>query len=128
MTSFNRLHNISNPNQGNAKKVLCVCSAGLLRSPTVAWILSNDPFNYNTRAVGTSLEYALIQIDDIHIQWADAIVFVEKCHYDWACWDHKELINNMEHHVLTIPDIYRFRHPKLVEIATEQLKEAFKLD
>ena len=126
MVSFNRLHNVDNPNQGKAKKVLCVCSAGLLRSPTVAWILSNDPFNYNTRAVGTSLEYALIQLDEVHIHWADAIVFVEQCHYDWACWDHKELINNMEHHVLKIPDIYQFRHPKLVEIATEQLKEAFK--
>jgi predicted protein tyrosine phosphatase len=33
----------------------------------------------------------------------------------------------MEHYVLDIPDIYKFRHPKLVEIATQQLKEAFKV-
>jgi hypothetical protein len=29
--------------------------------------------------------------------------------------------------VLKIPDMYEFRHPKLVEAATQQLKEAFKV-
>ena len=127
MTTFNRLHNMKNPNQGTAKKVLCVCSAGLLRSPTLAWILSNDPFNYNTRAVGTASDYALIVLDEVQLQWADAVVFVDEGNYRAACFDHEELINNMEHHVLKIPDIYQFRHPKLVEAATKQLKEAFKV-
>jgi predicted protein tyrosine phosphatase len=118
---------MKNPNQGPAKKVLCVCSAGLLRSPTLAWILSNDPFNYNTRAVGTSNEYALIALDEVQLQWADAVVFVDDNNYITACYEHKELIDNMEHYVLEIPDIYEFRHPKLVEAATVQLKEAFGL-
>ncbi len=127
MTTFNRLHNMKNPNQGKAKKVLCVCSAGLLRSPTLAWILSNEPFNYNTRAVGTSNDYALIALDEVQLQWADAVVFVDDNNHISACYDFKELIDNMEHYVLDIPDIYKFRHPKLVEIATQQLKEAFKV-
>ena len=127
MTSFNRLHNTRNPNQGSAKKVLCVCSAGLLRSPTLAWILSNDPFNFNTRAVGTSDNYALIVLDEVQLQWADAVVFVDDSNYITACYEHKELIDNMEHYVLQIPDVYQFRHPKLVEIATEQLKEVFSM-
>ncbi len=127
MTTFNRLHNMKNPNQGKAKKVLCVCSAGLLRSPTLAWILSNEPFNYNTRAVGTSNDYALIALDEVQLQWADAVVFVDDNNHISACYDFKELIDNMEHYVLDIPDIYQFRHPKLVEIATQQLKEAFKV-
>ena len=127
MTSFNRLHNMRNPNQGDNKKVLCVCSAGLLRSPTLAWILSNEPFNFNTRAVGTSTEYALIVLDEVQLQWADAVVFVDDGNYRVACYDHKELLDNMECHVLKIPDIYEYRHPKLVEAATAQLKEAFKL-
>jgi predicted protein tyrosine phosphatase len=118
---------MKNPNQGKAKKVLCVCSAGLLRSPTLAWILSNEPFNYNTRAVGTSNDYALIALDEVQLQWADAVVFVDDNNHILACYDFKELIDNMEHYVLDIPDIYKFRHPKLVEIATQQLKEAFKV-
>ena len=125
--TFNRLHNMKNPNQGIDKKVLCVCSAGLLRSPTLAWILSNKPFHYNTRAVGTSSEYALIVLDEVQLQWADAVVFVDEGNYRAACFDFKELIDNMEHHVLDIPDIYKFRHPKLVEAATKQLKEAFRV-
>jgi len=127
MTTFNRLHNMKNPNQGKAKKVLCVCSAGLLRSPTLAWILSNEPFNYNTRAVGTSNDYALIALDEVQLQWADAVVFVDDGNHAVARYEHAELIDNMECHVLKIPDVYQFRHPKLVEAATSQLKEAFKV-
>jgi predicted protein tyrosine phosphatase len=127
MTTFNRLHNMRNPNQGGAKKVLCVCSAGLLRSPTLAWILSNEPFNYNTRAVGTSSEYALIVLDEVQLQWADAVVFVDEGNFITAKYEHEELIVNMEHHVLDIPDMFKFRHPKLIEAATQQLKEAFKM-
>jgi len=78
--SNNRLHNCKNPYQGEAKKVLCVCSAGLLRSPTAAVVLSKGPFNYNTRAVGMCSDYALIPIDMILLEWADEIV----------CMDHKQ--------------------------------------
>jgi len=127
MTTFNRLHNMKNPNQGKAKKVLCVCSAGLLRSPTLAWILSNEPFNYNTRAVGTSSEYAPIVLDEVTLQWADAVVFVDEDNHHIARYEFAELIDNMECHVLKIPDVYQFKHPKLVEAATQQLKEAFKV-
>lgn len=127
MTTFNRLHNMRNPHQGKNKKVLCVCSAGLLRSPTLAWILSNEPFNYNTRAVGVASDYALIVMDEVQIQWADAVVFVDDDNYRVARYDFKELLDNMECHVLKIPDVYEFRHPKLVEAATTQLKKAFKL-
>jgi predicted protein tyrosine phosphatase len=118
---------MKNPNQGTAKKVLCVCSAGLLRSPTLAWILSNDPFNYNTRAAGTASDYALIVLDEVQLHWADAVVFVDEGNYRVACYDHKELLDNMECHVLDIPDMYKFRDPRLVEAATQQLKEAFKV-
>ena len=52
MSLMNRLGNSKNPYQGDFKKVLCVCSAGLLRSPTAAWVLSNAPFNFNTREIG----------------------------------------------------------------------------
>ena len=29
------------------RRVLCVCSAGMLRSATMAWVLSNSPYNFN---------------------------------------------------------------------------------
>lgn len=74
---LNRIHNAGNPYQGSYKRVLCVCSAGLLRSPTVAWVLSQHPYNFNTRAAGIDAGHALIKVDTILMSWADEIVIVE---------------------------------------------------
>ena len=72
-----RILNASNRHQGAYKKVLCVCSAGMLRSPTAALVLSMEPFNFNTRACGIGKEYALIVLDDVLLAWADEIVCME---------------------------------------------------
>jgi hypothetical protein len=125
MSSYNRLHNVNNPNQGHSKKVLCVCSAGLLRSPTIAWVLSNSPYNFNTRAAGAVEEYALVPVDEVLLQWADVVVFADKDHKRMLSYEHKELIDNMETYVLDIPDIHKFRSPKLVELIEEKVKEIF---
>ncbi len=73
----NQMANITNPYQGSTKKVLCVCSAGLLRSPTLANVL-NESLGYNTRACGTAENFALIPITEALIHWADEIVFVDE--------------------------------------------------
>ncbi len=70
--------NVGNPYQSDFKKVLCVCSAGLLRSPTAAWVLSRDPWNFNTRAVGYSEEYALVVLDVVQLAWANDVVVFDK--------------------------------------------------
>jgi predicted protein tyrosine phosphatase len=77
----NQLGNVGNKFQTKAKRVLCVCSAGLLRSPTLANILHTE-FGFNTRAVGADKEYALIPITQALIWWADEIVFVNQDAYD----------------------------------------------
>ena len=68
----NQLGNAKNPHQGDRKRVLCVCSAGLLRSPTIATYLS-ERYEFNTRACGTSDEYELIPISEALLHWADEI-------------------------------------------------------
>jgi small subunit ribosomal protein S1 len=67
----NRLGNVNNGFQGKFRHVLCVCSAGLLRSPTLAEILSQPPYNFNTRAVGIAKEFALIPIDMLSVSRID---------------------------------------------------------
>ena len=116
MSLLNRLATSRNPYQGDTKRVLCVCSAGLLRSPTVAWILSNPPFNFNTRAAGDRSEFALIQVDDVLLNWADEIVCMERHHAQDLPQDHGKPV-----HVLNLPDQFPFRHPDLVRLATERL-------
>lgn len=112
---LNALHNCTNPYQGDAKKVLAVCSAGLLRSPTIAWVLSNDPWNYNTRAVGTE-DYALIQIDPVHLHWADEIVTVS----EYQCKIIEQLLTEQKLEKdlinLNIPDKFGTRDPELVAL------------
>lgn len=125
MSSYNRLHNVNNPNQGKFKKVLCVCSAGLLRSPTIAYVLANAPYNFNTRAAGAVEEYALVPVDEVLLQWADVVVFADKEHKSMVDWKHEGLLDTIEHYVLDIPDIHKFRAPKLIELIEEKVKEIF---
>ena len=122
MSKMNRLGNVTNPYQGKAKKVLCVCSAGLLRSPTAAVVLSQEPFNYNTRAVGMNGEFALIPIDDVLIEWADEVVVME----DWMA-----TILIMKYPELTVTsldigDTFSYRDPQLMSIIVERYEESLQ--
>jgi len=125
----NRLWNASNPNQGDALKALCICSAGLLRSPTVAWILSNEPYNLNTRAAGSTKTFALIHADEVLLHWADILVFVNQENYDETFRDYE--IESFEHKqiiILDLPDRYKTRDPELIRIANDQLARFFDVN
>ncbi len=121
----NQMGNASNPFQGTAKKVLCVCSAGLLRSPTLANVLHKE-LGYNTRAVGTGVDFALIPITEAHLVWADEIVFVDdscKIYLDKLDW---EMIQ--EHGVmfttLNIPDNFEYGDEELAKECLKQYLES----
>jgi predicted protein tyrosine phosphatase len=117
----NRMSNLNNEYQKSNwyPRTLVLCSAGLLRSPTTAWILSNPPYSRNTRAIGVNREYALIPVDQALLNWADEIVCMEDDHHlallDYA----KSLEINPEDlgkiYVLNVPDSFAYRDPKLVE-------------
>lgn len=129
MSTMNRIANVGNRFQGQYKRVLCVCSAGLLRSPTAALVLSQDPFNFNTRAVGISREYGLIPIESVHIHWADEIVTMEN--------RHTEIVQNLIKNIglldsapkiiqLDIQDDYAYRDPTLIELIKNTYNEKAK--
>lgn len=127
--NYNRLANCHNPYQGKMKKVLCVCSASLLRAPTIAFVLSNPPFNFNTRAVGATQEYALIPIDRVLVEWADEIVCADSDQVRVVkeimeeCDDNRKPI-----HCLDLPDQYGTRDPELIRIITEKAKAIYGID
>ena len=119
MSFRNRVHNCTNPYQGDHKRVLCVCSAGLLRSPTAAVVLSQAPFHHNTRAVGLSADYALITLDAVHVLWAQEIVVMTPS-------QREEVIDlfGKDHTlppitVLGIEDNYGYRDPELMRKISE---------
>lgn len=123
MSTMNRMANCHNQFQGDFKKVLCVCSAGLLRSPTAALVLSRDPFNFNTRASGCVSEYALMPVDEVLIEWADEIVVMERAHERAVRkMTDKKII------CLNVPDKYAYRNPELMELIKKSYEAAMIMD
>lgn len=116
--SMNRIANATNPFQGDFKRVLCCCSAGLLRSPTAAVVLSQDPFNFNTRACGLANEYALIPLDRALLSWAQEIVVMEP----WMVDALREHVGETPVICLDIPDNFKYRDPELMAMIAQRYK------
>ena len=131
---MNALHNVTNPYQGKEKRVLCLCSAGILRSARLAQILQQD-YNCNTRSAGVA-DYALILVSTALLEWADEIVCVEQEIEMQLMNDIQLLVNQglwVEEDIdgirqktitLDIPDIFDRMSPTLQRIIIEQYEEA----
>ena len=135
MIKRNQLGVVQNPYQRDYKKVLCVCLAGCLRSPTAAHILSSSPWNYNTRAVGLDKDFAIIPITPALLVWADLVLVMDT--------DQQKAVNDMQMDVfnamddqmfdyqfkqvlsLDIQDDYDYRDPVLVKLMTAKFMELF---
>ena len=121
---MNRMGNAKNEYQTDVKKVLCICSAGLLRSPTTAVVLSQEPYNYNTRAAGIVEEYALVPVDEVLIHWADEIVCVEP-RIETLLRDEFD-VNDKHIVTLDLPDMFEYRNPVLIELIKEQYGDTLR--
>lgn len=117
---MNRMANLKNPYQGKHKKVLCVCSAGLLRSPTAAVVLAAEPYNHNTRACGHNQEYALIPLDVALLEWADEIVCMERT----MSVRIEDKVKDKPVLCLDIEDNYPYRDPELMKLIAERYEIA----
>jgi predicted protein tyrosine phosphatase len=126
MDLMNRLGNCHNHYQGDYKKVLCVCSAGLLRSPSTALVLSQEPFNFNTRAAGIVNNFALIPVDQVLLEWADEIVCMDSYQTDVIKKNLLEYkIRQKPVHNLNVPDSFEYRNPDLLKIIKEKCYELY---
>lgn len=127
MINHNRLANVTNRFQTPTRRVLCVCSAGLLRSPTAANVLHQE-YGFNTRAAGISAEYALIPVDEALIAWADEIVWVEDDVFQQGVRNFGDALTGKISTVLDIPDMYEWNHPELRAIIKEQYDNAISVE
>ena len=108
---------VDNPYQGKDKKVLFVCSAGVLRSATAARIYGRK---YNTRCAGTGLDYALIPLTERLMDWADQIVFVTQLNYQQAGYNFDLVPYKDKIRILDIPDEFEHMDPRLIEEFEQQ--------
>lgn len=122
MSFMNRLANVSNRFQTPTHRVLCVCSAGLLRSPTAANVLHQE-YGFNTRAAGITAEYALIPVDEALLAWADEVVWMEDEVFQQGVRSFGDILTEKTNTVLDVPDMYEWNHPELRKIIKEQYDE-----
>jgi predicted protein tyrosine phosphatase len=113
---------VRNPYQGTDKKVVFVCSMGILRSATGARLYAH---RYNTRTAGTWSD-ALIPLTPILMAWADELVFVNHHNYEQVKHSYEEeghpgsFDKDFNIKVLDIPDAYEHMHPELIKAFHEQ--------
>jgi predicted protein tyrosine phosphatase len=114
---------VKNPYQGDDKRVVFVCSMGILRSATAARIYASK---YNTRSAGSWTD-ALIPLTPILMAWADEIVFVNHHNYqqvkDFLAEENTDLDTEFNVKVLDIPDTFPHMHPSLIEAFKEQYED-----
>jgi len=112
-----------NPYQGKDKRVVFVCSMGILRSATAARIYANK---YNTRAAGTWND-ALIQLNEKLMRWADEVVFVNRHNYEqvkeYYLEQHIDIDEEFNIKVLAIPDSHSHMDPELIEEFKKQYED-----
>lgn len=115
--SYN-VHN-SNQQQGTYRRVLAVCSAGILRSATIASVL-NKEYNFNVRNCGVNQEYALIPISQALLHWADHIVFADHEHYHEVENYLREAMPTKTYQILELPDCFEYNEAQLRDIIMER--------
>lgn len=119
--NMNRLVNLDNKYQkfDTHKRVVTVCSAGLLRSPTAALVLSQSPYNFNTRSCGLSKQYALNVFDHGLAHWGDEFVCMEKYQATEVLDFLNELDLDKPVFCLDIPDEFAYRDERLMSLIRE---------
>jgi len=116
--------NIQNPNQRQDvyPRVLCVCLGGMMRSPTIAHVLNNWPYDCNARACGTESLYSPVVLDRFLLEWADVIVCADDSHLRHLYQVFPSETAGKPIYSLGIPDHYQYRDPKLVRLIKQQLE------
>jgi predicted protein tyrosine phosphatase len=98
---------------GNATKLLFVCSRNRMRSLTAEQIFSGVP-GFQVRSAGTQPD-ARIVVTGGHVGWADVIFVMEKSHLHRMRRKLSEALHGKRVIVLGIPDDYEYMQPELID-------------
>lgn len=108
---------LSKPEQRT--KVLFVCDANRLRSPTAEAIFSSHP-NLEVKSAGLSRE-ATVPLSHQLLEWADVIFIMEKKHRNIIHSRFKEIYQRKRIICLDISDEFGFMDPELVQLLEERV-------
>lgn len=124
---FNDKAPFGNVSQGTAKKLLFVCSVGMLRSHTAQVVASQ--LGFNARACGSCVDIALIPLSCNLINWADSIIFMNGENYREALKAFKPVgydVDILQKCLIwNIPDCYNWGDDYLFSIFMDKIKDEF---
>ncbi len=106
------------------RKILFVCTVNRMRSATAQKIYQDDP-RFDVDSAGTD-RTAAVPLEEWHLEWADAIVVMEKYHRNAIRSKFPDLYEKKPIVCLYIEDIYDFMQPELVVILREKFEDVYR--
>jgi predicted protein tyrosine phosphatase len=100
-------------------KVLFVCDANRLRSPTAESVFSGYP-GIEVKSAGVGKE-ATVPVSPDLLEWADLIFVMEKRHRNIIQSKFKEIYQRKRIICLYIPDDFEFMDPELIGLLEEKV-------
>ena len=110
--------------QSNARRILFVCTVNRMRSAT-AYEIYKDDQRFEVDSAGTD-RTANVVLEEWHLEWADAIVVMEKQHRNKIRERFPQHYKKKPIVCLYIEDIYDFMQPELVAILNEKFEDAVR--
>ena len=94
-----------------------------MRSATAHKIFESDPRFYVDSA-GTD-KYANTVLEDKHLEWADAIIVMEKHHRNFIRNKYPEFYKKKKIVCLFVPDDFDFMQPELISILRRMVEDVY---
>ena len=105
-------------------RILFVCTVNRMRSATASEIYKDDQ-RFDMDSAGTDRN-AAVPLEEWHMEWADAIVVMEKHHRNVIRARFPQLYDRKPVVCLYIEDIYDFMQPELIAILREKFEDVYR--
>lgn len=105
-------------------RILFVCTINRMRSATAQKIFENDN-RFEVKSAGTDKSAATVLTTEL-MDWADAIVVMEKHHRSFIRSKHQVYYNTKKIVCLYIPDEFDYMQPELIAILKDKVNDVYK--
>ena len=105
-------------------KILFVCTINRMRSATAHKIFEKDN-RFEVKSAGTDTSAATVLTSEL-MDWADAIIVMEKSHRSFIRSKHPGYYNTKKIVCLYIPDEYEYMQPELIAILKDKVDDVHK--
>lgn len=111
-------------NPPNKRNILFVCTINRMRSATAHRIYEGDE-RFIVKSAGTD-KNAVVVLSLGLLEWANAIVVMEKEHRNFIRKHYPEIYNIKKIVCLYIPDLYDYMQPELVSMLKDKFEDVYR--